>query len=255
MEASADDLATIATSARAFHKIAAQSMALAKVLSAEKLNSKGKSKHLYKVGDKVTFYRPPSEKEAKTAGRKAKHIMQHRGPAVITHELSPNHTTFRLKYKGRTYERNVINMTPYNSDETPHLYELTLDQTVTAGSFIAALDDDEDKLYHIAEVITVINEQIKVHCWGTTTTNIAQAKWGPYGLSKEPTRSPGSDQKRLMLTNLSAQAHSALVTIKETRQCGLHIRGMPSVEAPHRKRLHTTKLVCIIKHGNSSAVG
>ena len=56
MEASADDLATIATSARAFHKIAAQSMALAKVLSAEKLNSKGKSKHLYKVGDKVTFY-------------------------------------------------------------------------------------------------------------------------------------------------------------------------------------------------------
>ena len=56
MEASADDLATIATSARAFHKIAAQSMALAKVLSAEKLNSTGKSKHLYKVGGKVTFY-------------------------------------------------------------------------------------------------------------------------------------------------------------------------------------------------------
>ena len=67
-------------------------------------------------------------------------------------------------------------MTPYNSDETPHLYELTLDQTVTAGSFIAALDDDEDKLYHIAEVISVINEQIKVHYWGN---NIAQAKWEP----------------------------------------------------------------------------
>ena len=94
--------------------------------------------------DKVTLFRPPSEAEAKIAGRKPKHLMQQHGPAVITKELSSNHTTSRLRYKGRTYERNVFNMTPYTSSGTPKIFELTLDTTITQGSFVAMLDDDED---------------------------------------------------------------------------------------------------------------
>ena len=59
-----------ATSAKAFQRIAVQATALNKVLLAQKLNERGRPKHTYKVGDKVTFFRPPSEAEAKTAGRK-----------------------------------------------------------------------------------------------------------------------------------------------------------------------------------------
>jgi len=177
--ATADDLASIATSAKAFQRIAVQATALNKVLLAQKLIERGRPKHTYKVGDKVTFFRPPSEAEAKIAGRKPKHLMQQHGPAVITKELSSNHTTFRLQYKGRTYERHVINMTPYTASGTPKLFELTLDTTITQGSFVAVLDDDEDKSYHVAEVLSVVNEQVNVHYWGTTTKKLETAKWGP----------------------------------------------------------------------------
>ena len=40
------------------------------------------------------------------------------------------------------------------------------------------LDDDEDKSYHVAEVLTVVNEQVNVHYWGTTTKKLETAK-GP----------------------------------------------------------------------------
>ena len=48
-----------------------------------KQNSKG-VKTVYEVGHEVSFYLPPSEKEAEAMGRKPKHLMQYRGPAIIT---------------------------------------------------------------------------------------------------------------------------------------------------------------------------
>lgn len=37
----------------------------------------------YKVGDKASFHIPPSNAEVKQAGRKPKHLLWYRGPAVI----------------------------------------------------------------------------------------------------------------------------------------------------------------------------
>jgi hypothetical protein len=48
--ATADDLASIATSAKAFQRIAVQATALNKVLLAQKLNERGRPKHTFKVG-------------------------------------------------------------------------------------------------------------------------------------------------------------------------------------------------------------
>ena len=56
-------------------------------------------------------------------------------------------------------------MTPYTSNGTPKLFELTLDTTITQGSFVAVLGNDEDKSYHVAEVLSVVNEQVNVHYW------------------------------------------------------------------------------------------
>ena len=110
--ATADDLASIATSAKAFQRIAVQATALNKVLLAQKLNERGRPKHTYKVGDKVTFFRPPSEAEAKIAGRKPKHLMQQHGPAVITKELSSNHTSWVFFKCGRVVVREVFKVIP-----------------------------------------------------------------------------------------------------------------------------------------------
>ena len=69
--------------------------------------------------------------------------------------------------------------TPHTSEETPKLFELTLDTTITKGSFVAVLDDDEDKSYHVAEILSVVNEKVNVHYWGTTTKRLDTARWGP----------------------------------------------------------------------------
>ena len=66
------------------------------------LNLKGAAPKL-RVGDKVLFYIPPTAEEAELAQRKAKHLPQYRGPAVITRVMTP--TTYELKYGNRTYKR------------------------------------------------------------------------------------------------------------------------------------------------------
>jgi hypothetical protein len=49
------------------------------------------------------------------------------------------------------------------------------------------LDDAEDKSYHVAEVLSVVNEQVNVHYWGTTTKKLETAKWAHSGQYQELT--------------------------------------------------------------------
>ena len=84
----------------------------------------------------------------------------------------------------------MLKQDTYTASGTPKLFELTLDTTITQGSFVAVLDDDEDKSYHVAEVLSVVNEQVNVHYWGTTTKKLETAKW-----SVEPTLDNTRDQQ------------------------------------------------------------
>ena len=81
------------------------------------------SKIEYNIGDEVGFYLPPNDDTVKAMGKRKKHILQYVGPGVIEESLSPNNTSFRIKYKNRHYERNVMHM--FNDlvkSARPHIY-------------------------------------------------------------------------------------------------------------------------------------
>ncbi len=92
-----DGLEAMRATARAFEQQIHNVRKEAASANAELLR-KGSSK-TYDVGDEVTFYLPPSEKEAQSMGRKAKHLLQYRGPAFVTKKLSNSTVPIRLNSK------------------------------------------------------------------------------------------------------------------------------------------------------------
>ena len=101
--------------------------------------------------------------------------------------LSKNNTTFRLSFKGRNYDRQVLNMSPYRSDDQPQLYRLTDDTTVTIGSLIAVKDESEHTQYHLGQVLEIVDNNAKIWYYATTTRH-TQSKWRPlYGTYENDT--------------------------------------------------------------------
>ena len=97
----------LSTTAKAFEEIAKMTQTRERQQTATKANAKGASK-TYKVGDKVTFFIPPTAAQAKVAGRKPKHLPNFRGPASVVEILSE--TTYKLEYRGRTYKRSAAEL-------------------------------------------------------------------------------------------------------------------------------------------------
>ena len=77
----ARDLKVIIQSTKAFQFKLRCVKAVEKVRTAEALNSKGLPKKLWKVGDKVSFFIPPSQNQMKQTGKRKKHIFHYRSPA------------------------------------------------------------------------------------------------------------------------------------------------------------------------------
>ena len=117
LPASADDLRTIAISARAFQEILRNIKAVEKSQAAIRLNADGSNKIRYEIGDRVSFYLPPGKTLAKKMGKRKKHILQYSGPGEITKSLSPNGTSFEITYKRRHYNRNVMHINRYKAAE------------------------------------------------------------------------------------------------------------------------------------------
>ena len=157
---------------------AARTQALAKTRNAEILNKIGLYRE-YKIGDRVSFYIPPAQDEVVKARRRPKHLLQYRGPATVVAVLSPNRTTYRLYYKGRHYERSILNIHPYKSDSLPQMHNLTTDQSITIGSYVACLDDIDDDHYHIARVLSIVDDIITVWYYGTKHSILRHAVWKP----------------------------------------------------------------------------
>ena len=178
LPASADDLKTIAISVNAFREHIHNVKAVEASQTAIRLNADGTSKVKFNVGDEVAFYLPPSDETVKAMGKKKKHILQYVGPGVIVQVLSPNNTSFRIKYKNRHYERNVMHMLKYKSpDEVPAELQMYVDNTVSVGSYVAVLDDNEDRHYHIAQVIDITDENTTIHYLGAGGRNLRSAQW------------------------------------------------------------------------------
>jgi hypothetical protein len=78
------------------------------------LNQSGKviSDKPLERGDKVYFYRPPSQLEVQRRGRKAKHLMHYQGPATIIGSIEGRKRQYEFKYNGKRYKRDISMLIP-----------------------------------------------------------------------------------------------------------------------------------------------
>ena len=136
----------------------------------------------YKVGDEVSLFIPPTEQEAKRAGRKAKHLLFFRGPAIITEVLSV--TTYKLDYEGRAYYRCFSELRPYKSSNLPvdlpiaNNIQMQEDQLIL-GNFVSLCDtDDENDIhFHLCKVVAIEDNQAVLLNYATYTADVRTAKF------------------------------------------------------------------------------
>ena len=85
-----------------------------KRMNAHNLNQSGKviSDKPLQQGDKVYFYKPPSQQEVIQRGRKAKHLMHYQGPATIIGSISGRKRQYEFEYNGRRYKRDISLLIP-----------------------------------------------------------------------------------------------------------------------------------------------
>ena len=180
LPASADDLKTIAIAAKAYAEIISNIKAIERARTANKLNSYGQPVKRYEIGERVTFYLPPNDAEAKRMGKNPKHMLQYQGPGVVVESLSNNNTSYRIKCGTRHYNRNIMHMSPYTSaQEVPAQLMLHIDDTVSVGTYVAVLDKDDDVNYHLAKVLDINENTTSLHYYCTKGKRLRSAKWEP----------------------------------------------------------------------------
>jgi transposase InsO family protein len=178
LPASASDLKTIAASAHAFAELLSNIKAVEKAQTALRLNARGFAKRTYHVGDRVTFYLPPSQKQAQRMGKNPKHMLQYAGPGEIRESLSNNGTAWRIWWNGKHYNRNIMHLNPYTPDlQVIEEQRAVQDNSITVNSYIAALDGAEHDNYHIAQVIDITDDLLTLHYMGTGSNNLRSAIW------------------------------------------------------------------------------
>ena len=136
----------------------------------------------YKVGDEVSLFLPPSEGEAKAAGRKAKHLLFFKGPAIITELLSD--TTYKLDYNGRTFYRCFSELRPYKSKklpiDLPIANELRMqDGKLVTGNFVSLCDtdDENDVHFHLCRVTAIEDDKALLLNYATWGKSLRSAKF------------------------------------------------------------------------------
>jgi hypothetical protein len=83
-------------------------------MNAHNLNQSGKviPDKPVEQGDKVCFYKPPSQQEVQQGSRKVKHLMHYQGPATIIGSISGRKRQYEFEYNGRRYKRDISMLIP-----------------------------------------------------------------------------------------------------------------------------------------------
>ena len=127
-----------------------------------------------------------------------------------------------------------MNMRPYNSDTAPLLHGIVHDQNIMPGSWVACLDDIDDKQYHIGKVLSVIDDNIRVHYFGTKSSNLMHAVslplWRSYPSQDitvtKPTNALDLDAQRLTGTwSLSIEFDNLIVIPNIGMTAGMRINA------------------------------
>jgi len=175
-------IAAMQTTAKAFAQIIKQLQTQDATQRAEAANAKGYN-HQLGVGDKVSFFIPPTAQEAAKRGRKVKHIAHFKGPATIIKQYSP--TTYRIKYNDSTYDRCLSELRPYRADSKPTaITQQTLTHDLKVGKYVAICDTDDPanenyNRYHLGKVTNIADGQASIANYATFGKNIITARWKP----------------------------------------------------------------------------
>ena len=80
-------------------------------MNAHNLNQSGKviSDKPLEKGDKVYFYRPPSQQEVIKRGRKAKHLMHYQGPAIIIGSIEGRKRQYQISRQQNSESKKYFN--------------------------------------------------------------------------------------------------------------------------------------------------
>ena len=203
----------------------------------------------YKVGDEVAFFVPPTEKEAKAAGRKAKHLLFYRGPAFITEVLS--NTTYKLDYDGRVYYRCFSELRPYKSNRLP--VDLPIannirmqDNKLVPGNFVSLCDtdDENDVHFHLCKVIAIEDDKALLLNYATWGTSLRSAKfrvlYQEKGTNRYTTQKPRHNAKeREVLDDLPLEQadgyidHYNIIMTKDMRITAASIRQLKKLGLKH----------------------
>ena len=155
--------------------------------NARHLNESGRALRELKVGDYVKIYAPPSQGVAKRRDRKVKHLMQWRGPMLIT--AKPSSTHFHLssvKSPGQTYERHITNVRRWVGEETvtedsTEALVLPAEEageapTYDVGDMVFAREDVGNASVDLGKVVSTTEGNLVLHCWGTRGATFKSAK-------------------------------------------------------------------------------
>ena len=161
-----------------------------KRMNSHNLNQSGKKipEIPYSRGDKVYFYRPPSQNEVIKRERKAKHLMHYHGPATITQTIPGRRRQYEIEFEGKLYKRDVSMLIPQQtmqeidpltldvvetppSNTRPKLYKKG--HTLREDSLVICKTETTDTEWFLAEISRVYPDEIEVIYY---TTPIEQSE-------------------------------------------------------------------------------
>ena len=180
----------LAATALAYRQLAKTNREYHRRLRAEMLrNQRVRAPARYNVGDRVKYFSPPSAEEAQRLGRKSKHSFLWRGPATVKRILSSQAYVLHDILRDRDVSRTVINIRPYRSTSNGETKGVTFDidsdndgdqdASFATGEVVAVIERADDKLFFLGKILTIENDDITVHYYGTRGKNISTAKFFP----------------------------------------------------------------------------
>jgi len=140
--------------------------------SGAKVEEKGLS-----PGDRVYFYKPPTQQDIARRGRKAKHLAHYHGPAIVQGKIEGRDRQYYITYDGKQFKRDVSMLIPERTiksidvirhDPTatasPHIEPALLKPGVTLQEeeLILCKTEKGDQAWSLAEVHKVYPEEIEV---------------------------------------------------------------------------------------------
>ena len=128
-------------------------------------------------GDRVYFYKPPTQQEIVRRGRKAKHLAHYHGPAIVQSQVQGRDRQYNITYDGKQFKRDVSMLIPEQTfltiDVTRH--DPTASTSLQSEPALlkpgAKLQEEElalcktdkgDKAWYLVEVHKIYPDEVEV---------------------------------------------------------------------------------------------